>query len=175
MFAIADSVVVGPGAERVAALVARMVGDSVDAVTVTPRPPAHPRAAVCLAPGTPEQARVRAAVYEGVRVACVYPVWEARIEEMVAAAEVEEGARAIGLTWGVPAVSQLGFMDGLLLDRAFVSTRYREAVELASVEDIRHWVGADPTAADALHVVAAAALARANGAEAEAIRAALRA
>ena len=40
---------------------------------------------------------------------------------MVEDAEVIEGARAIGFTLGIPAVSMLGVVDDLLVDRAFVA------------------------------------------------------
>jgi UDP-N-acetylmuramoylalanine--D-glutamate ligase len=82
-----------------------------------------------------------------------------------------EGAgRTVGFTLGTPAPGQLGVVDGLLVDRAFVADPAHEAVELAEVRDIRPF--APHNVANAL---AAAALARAYGVPAEAVREGLRA
>ncbi|MBC3841985.1 UDP-N-acetylmuramoyl-L-alanine--D-glutamate ligase [Streptacidiphilus sp. 4-A2] len=109
-------------------------------------------------------------IYEGNQVACVYNTADPATEELVRAADVEEGCRAVGFTLGAPTVSQLGLIDGLLVDRAFVADRQRSAAELASVDDIHP--AAPHNIADAL---AAAALARAYGVEPQAVRDGLRA
>ena len=109
-------------------------------------------------------------IYQGNAVACVYNTADPATEELVRGADVEEGCRAIGFTLGPPAVSQFGVVDGLLVDRAFVTDRHRNAAELASVEDVRP--SAPHNIADAL---AAAALARAYGVEPRAVRDGLRA
>ncbi|MGW2183151.1 UDP-N-acetylmuramoyl-L-alanine--D-glutamate ligase [Streptomyces sp. NPDC001732] len=109
-------------------------------------------------------------VYEGNRVACVYNAADAATEELVRAAEVEEGCRAIGFTLATPGPSQLGVVDGILVDRAFVANRQKQAQELAEVEDI------DPPAPHNIaNALAAAALARAFGIEPAAVRDGLRA
>ena len=109
-------------------------------------------------------------IYEGNTVACVYNTADPATEALVRGADVEEGCRAIGFTLGPPALSQLGVVDGLLVDRAFVTDRHRNAAELASVEDVQP--AAPHNIADAL---AAAALARAYGVEPRAVRDGLRA
>ncbi|MCD0481630.1 UDP-N-acetylmuramoyl-L-alanine--D-glutamate ligase [Streptacidiphilus sp. ASG 303] len=109
-------------------------------------------------------------IYEGNRVACVYNTADPATEELVRAADVEEGCRAVGFTLGAPGPSELGVVDGLLVDRAFVADRQRTAAELASVEDVQP--PAPHNVADAL---AAAALARAYGVEPRAVRDGLRA
>ncbi|MFC1412405.1 UDP-N-acetylmuramoyl-L-alanine--D-glutamate ligase [Streptacidiphilus sp. N1-12] len=109
-------------------------------------------------------------IYAGNSVACVYNTADPVTEELVRAADVEEGCRAVGFTLGAPAVSQLGVVDGLLVDRAFVKDRQGSAAELASVEDVQP--SAPHNIADAL---AAAALARAYGVEPRAVRDGLRA
>ncbi|GAA2101001.1 UDP-N-acetylmuramoyl-L-alanine--D-glutamate ligase [Actinomadura alba] len=82
-----------------------------------------------------------------------------------------EGAgRTVGFTLGTPAPGQLGVVDGLLVDRAFVPDPATEAVELAELRDIRPF--APHNVANAL---AAAALARAYGVPTEAVREGLRA
>ena len=115
-------------------------------------------------------AAAKGQIYWGNQVACVYNTADPATEELVRAADVEEGCRAVGFTLGPPTVSQLGVVDGLLVDRAFVADRQRAAAELASVEDVQP--SAPHNIADAL---AAAALARAYGVEPRAVRDGLRA
>ncbi|MBF9070984.1 UDP-N-acetylmuramoyl-L-alanine--D-glutamate ligase [Streptacidiphilus fuscans] len=109
-------------------------------------------------------------IYEGNVVACVYNVADPATEHLVREAEVEEGCRAVGFTLGAPGLAQLGVVDGLLVDRAFIPDRRHAAAELASVEDVQP--SAPHNIADAL---AAAALARAYGVEPRAVRDGLRA
>ncbi|MCK7622118.1 UDP-N-acetylmuramoyl-L-alanine--D-glutamate ligase [Streptomyces sp. RS10V-4] len=109
-------------------------------------------------------------IYEGNTVACVYNAADPATEDLVRAADVEEGCRAIGFTLGTPGPSQLGVVDGILVDRAFVADRHRQAQELAEVSDVTP--AAPHNVANAL---AAAALARAFGVPATAVRDGLRA
>ncbi|MFE2936999.1 UDP-N-acetylmuramoyl-L-alanine--D-glutamate ligase [Streptomyces sp. NPDC059221] len=109
-------------------------------------------------------------VYEGNRVACVYNAADPATEDLVREADVEEGCRAIGFTLNTPGPSQLGVVDGILVDRAFVANRQKQAQELAEVKDI------DPPAPhNVANALAAAALARAFGVEPAAVRDGLRA
>jgi UDP-N-acetylmuramoylalanine--D-glutamate ligase len=129
-------------------------------------------------------------IFTGVQAACVYNVEDPETERLVRAAEVAEGARAIGFTLGVPAVGMVGVVDDVLVDRAFspredppqatrllrdpgfVAERHPPwtiAAELASVGDVRP--AAPHNIANAL---AAAALARSFGVPAVAVRDGLR-
>ncbi|MFI5857030.1 UDP-N-acetylmuramoyl-L-alanine--D-glutamate ligase [Streptomyces parvulus] len=109
-------------------------------------------------------------IYEGNRVACVYNVADKATEDLVREADVEEGCRAVGFTLGSPAPSQLGVVEGLLVDRAFVEDRQKNAQELAEVSDV------DPPAPHNIaNALAAAALARSFGVPAAAVRDGLRA
>ncbi|MCX5114256.1 UDP-N-acetylmuramoyl-L-alanine--D-glutamate ligase [Streptomyces sp. NBC_00378] len=109
-------------------------------------------------------------IYEGNRVACVYNAADPATEDLVREADVEEGCRAIGFTLNTPGPSQLGVVDGILVDRAFVANRQKQAQELAEVKDI------DPPAPhNVANALAAAALARAFGVEPAAVRDGLRA
>ncbi|MFF1643906.1 UDP-N-acetylmuramoyl-L-alanine--D-glutamate ligase [Streptomyces sp. NPDC058240] len=109
-------------------------------------------------------------IYEGNRVACVYNAADPATEDLVREADVEEGCRAIGFTLNTPGPSQLGVVDGILVDRAFVANRQKQAQELAEVGDI------DPPAPHNIaNALAAAALARAFGVEPAAVRDGLRA
>ncbi|WP_255952466.1 UDP-N-acetylmuramoyl-L-alanine--D-glutamate ligase [Streptomyces odontomachi] len=109
-------------------------------------------------------------IYQGNKVACVYNVADKATEDLVRAADVEEGCRAIGFTLGAPAPSQLGVVDGVLVDRAFVPDRQHRAQELAEVADVR-----PPAPHNIANALAAAALARAYGVPASAVRDGLRA
>jgi UDP-N-acetylmuramoylalanine--D-glutamate ligase len=109
-------------------------------------------------------------IYEGNRVACVYNVADKATEDLVREADVEEGCRAIGFTLGSPAPSQLGVVDGILVDRAFVADRQKNAQELAEVSDVN-----PPAPHNIANALAAAALARAFGVPAKAVRDGLRA
>ncbi|WP_345379068.1 UDP-N-acetylmuramoyl-L-alanine--D-glutamate ligase [Demequina sediminis] len=142
-----------------------------------------PHAAVCLNAdddhtdwhGSLEAYRAdKAKVYQHVRVACVYPAADRLVESMVEEADVIDGARAIGVTLGAPAVSQLGIVDGVMCDRAFLDSRHHEAIELAHVEDLDHLVAGDVPPYLALNALAAAALCRAVGVAPEAVRDGLR-
>ena len=75
-------------------------------------------------------------IYEGNQVACVYNVADKATEDLVREADVEEGCRAIGFTLGTPGPSQLGVVEGILVDRAFVENRHKQAQELAEVADV---------------------------------------
>ncbi|MFH8218941.1 UDP-N-acetylmuramoyl-L-alanine--D-glutamate ligase [Streptomyces sp. NPDC018057] len=109
-------------------------------------------------------------IYEGNQVACVYNAADPATEDLVRAADVEEGCRAVGFTLGTPALSQLGVVEGILVDRAFVENRHKNAQELAEVSDVR-----PPAPHNIANALAAAALARAFGVPATAVRDGLRA
>ncbi|HEY5820892.1 MAG TPA: UDP-N-acetylmuramoyl-L-alanine--D-glutamate ligase, partial [Propionibacteriaceae bacterium] len=111
----------------------------------------------------------KAKIYTQVQHACVYNVADPATEAMVEDADVVEGARAIGFTLGTPAVSMVGLVDDLLVDRAFIEQRRDSALELAKVTDISP--AAPHNVANAL---AAAALARSYGVSAAAVRDGLR-
>ncbi|QJW37023.1 UDP-N-acetylmuramoyl-L-alanine--D-glutamate ligase [Cellulosimicrobium protaetiae] len=121
-------------------------------------------------------------VFEDAQVACVYNVADPRTEALVREADVVEGARAVGFTLGAPARGQLGVIEDVLVDRAFhapadAPDRHTHAAELATLGDLAHLAGADGVVP--AHVVAnalaAAALARAHGVPAVAVRDGLRA
>lgn len=143
----------------------------------------RPQASVCLnvAPdhvdwhgGYEDYLAAKGKVYNGTQVACIYNVDDPQTERLVEEAEVQEGCRAVGFTLGTPAPSMLGLVGDVLADRAFVEQRRHAAAELATIEDLR---GDAPDVAP--HVVAnalaAAALARAHGVDAGAVRAGLKA
>ncbi|WP_406057676.1 UDP-N-acetylmuramoyl-L-alanine--D-glutamate ligase [Streptomyces sp. NBC_01077] len=109
-------------------------------------------------------------IYEGNQVACVYNVADKATEDLVVEADVEEGCRAIGFTLGTPGPSELGVVEGILVDRAFVENRQKNAQELAEVTDVQ-----PPAPHNIANALAAAALARAFGVDAKAVRDGLKA
>lgn len=113
----------------------------------------------------------KAKVYANTGVACVYNKADSATMRMVEDAEVREGARAIGFGLGVPGPSDLGIVEGILCDRAFLEDRAHTAIELTTVADLGA-VGLDAPHVVA-NVLAAAALARSFDVPPAAIRAAL--
>ena len=101
----------------------------------------------------------KARIYERTQEAAVYNVQDDVTLRMVEEADVVEGCRAIGFTLGAPALSMLGVVDDLLVDRAFVAgpraSRRRSSAPSHDVHPL-----APHNVANAL---AAAALARAFG------------
>ncbi|WP_051533205.1 UDP-N-acetylmuramoyl-L-alanine--D-glutamate ligase [Arthrobacter sp. 9MFCol3.1] len=108
----------------------------------------------------------KAKVYANTQKACIYNAEQIETERMVEDADVVEGCRAVGFTTLTPAISMLGVVEGLLVDRAFIAERKDSAAELASITDLgpvapRHMVA---------NALAAAALVRAYGVEPSAVR-----
>ncbi|MFF3242593.1 UDP-N-acetylmuramoyl-L-alanine--D-glutamate ligase [Streptomyces sp. NPDC002870] len=109
-------------------------------------------------------------IYAGNTVACVYNAADKATEDLVREADVEEGCRAIGFTLAAPGPSQVGVVEGILVDRAFVDNRQQQAQELAEVADVN-----PPAPHNIANALAAAALARAYGVPPAAVRDGLRA
>lgn len=108
-------------------------------------------------------------IFHNCRIAAVYDVDEPATRRMVEQADVIEGCRAIGITKGVPSVGMLGVVEDLIVDRAFIAERAESAQELAALSDIRPLVEHNVS-----NALGAAALARAYGVEAQAVRDGLR-
>ena len=122
------------------------------------------------ADGMRDYAADKARIFERVQRACVYNLADPATEEMVREADVVEGARAVGFTLGTPASGDVGIVEDLLVDRAFIEDRATSAAELCTLDEL---------ASQAPHFVAnalaAAALARAHGVSQQAVRDGLRA
>lgn len=116
--------------------------------------------------------QAKAKIFEGTKVACVYNVGDEATMRMVEQAEVEEGARAIGFTLGTPGLSQVGYVEDILCDRAFVEDRQNNAQLLATFEDLEQIGVLTPHLL--ANAAAAAAMARSAGVPAEDIQVALR-
>jgi UDP-N-acetylmuramoylalanine--D-glutamate ligase len=110
-------------------------------------------------------AAAKGTVYQNTRVACVYNLSDAATMHLVEDADVQEGCRAVGFGLGPPGPSDVGIVDGLLVDRAFHDDRHHFAVELATVDEL-HAVGLGAPHMVA-NVAAASALVRAFGLSAD--------
>ncbi len=78
----------------------------------------------------------KAKVYARTQKACIFNAEQIETERMVEDADVVEGCRAVGFTTVTPAISMLGVVEGLLVDRAFIEQRKDSAAELASMADL---------------------------------------
>jgi UDP-N-acetylmuramoylalanine--D-glutamate ligase len=119
--------------------------------------------------GMSEYATDKGRIYQRVQRACVYNVADPETERLVREADVEEGARAIGFTLGMPGVGMVGVVDDILVDRAFIAERQSSAAELCRVDDLP-----SPAPHVVANALAAAALARAHGVPQAAVRDGLR-
>jgi UDP-N-acetylmuramoylalanine--D-glutamate ligase len=90
--------------------------------------------------------------------ACVYRRSVGPTEEMVKDADVLEGARAIGVGLDSPGMSDLGLVEGILCDRAFLEDRAHQALEISTTEELQEAGWAIPD--DLPAVLAAIAIAR---------------
>ncbi|WP_147916586.1 UDP-N-acetylmuramoyl-L-alanine--D-glutamate ligase [Ruania zhangjianzhongii] len=119
----------------------------------------------------------KARVYARTGLACVYNSADSRTRQMVEQAEVAEGARAIGFTLGTPALGEVGLVENVLADRAFVPNRASHAAEVGTLADLAHLhQGSEHDVPGHLvaNALAAAALARAAGVEPADVSAGLR-
>ncbi|WGW13310.1 UDP-N-acetylmuramoyl-L-alanine--D-glutamate ligase [Saxibacter everestensis] len=120
----------------------------------------------------------KARIYQRVQKAGIYNEDDPRTRKMLEEADVVEGARAIGVTLAIPAPSQLGLVEDVLCDRAFIAERRTSAAELGNVSDVAHASGlpddAEVPAHQIFNALAAAALARSFGVPGGAIRDGLR-
>jgi UDP-N-acetylmuramoylalanine--D-glutamate ligase len=90
--------------------------------------------------------------------ACIYRRGVGPTEDMVKDADVLEGARAIGVGLDSPGMSDLGLVEGILCDRAFLEDRAHQAFEISTTEELQEAGWAIPD--DLPAVLAAIAIAR---------------
>lgn len=116
-------------------------------------------------------AAAKARIYENVQTACVYPIGDEQVTDIVEQADVVAGARAIGVGPVAPSIGQIGIVDDVIADRAFIANRETHAQEITTVSRLQaHGLGLRHLVLDAL---AAIALVRSVGVDAAAIGRAL--
>ncbi|OUE21981.1 UDP-N-acetylmuramoylalanine--D-glutamate ligase [Clavibacter michiganensis] len=116
-------------------------------------------------------AAAKGRVYADTRVACVYNRADRATEDALREADVQDGARAIGFGLDAPGPSDLGIVDGILCDRAFLEERFTSALELTTLDELRAVGLAAPHIVQ--NILAAAALARSYGVSPAVVRQAL--
>lgn len=99
--------------------------------------------------------------FDGTTLGCIYLKGVGTSEALVQDADVIEGARAIGVGLDTPGMSDLGIVEGILCDRAFVDDRLNEALEISTVEEVRESGFVIP--GDLPVILAATAISRAFG------------
>lgn len=96
--------------------------------------------------------------FDATTTACIYRRSVGPTEDMVKDADVLEGARAIGVGLDSPGMSDLGLVEGILCDRAFLEDRAHQAFEISTTEELQEAGWAIPD--DLPAVLAAIAIAR---------------
>jgi UDP-N-acetylmuramoylalanine--D-glutamate ligase len=76
------------------------------------------------------------AVYFRNEHACVYSRGGGATEKAVENAWVQDGCRAIGVGLDTPGMSDLGVVDGIVCDRAFLDDRHHRALELTTLTEL---------------------------------------
>jgi UDP-N-acetylmuramoylalanine--D-glutamate ligase len=110
-------------------------------------------------------------VYRNTQFACLFNEDDPATRDLLEAADVVDGCRAVGFGLGTPQPSSFGIVDGIVCDRAFLEDRRNTALEICTVDELTA-VGLGGPHMQA-NVLAASALARSMGASIEAVRAAL--
>lgn len=99
--------------------------------------------------------------FDGTTEACVYRRGVGATESMVLDADVLEGARAVGVGLDAPGMSDLGVVEGIVCDRAFLEDRANHALEVSTIEELQEAGWSIPD--DLPSILAAIAIARSRG------------
>ena len=110
-------------------------------------------------------------IYQGTQIAIVFNEQDPKTLEAAQQADVVEGCRAIAFSLFTPQKSAVGYVEDILVDRAFLENRAEQALEVATEAELSH-IG---PVSDQLraNVAAATALARAANVPPQSIRRAL--
>jgi UDP-N-acetylmuramoylalanine--D-glutamate ligase len=115
-------------------------------------------------------AQTKAKVYNNTSICCLYNAGDKLTELLVAKSKGTEQAQAVGFTVNTPAPNEIGWVENLLVDRAFIEDP-AVAEELATLEDLEKIPVIGPHLMS--NVAAAAAMARAVGVQSAEIKKAL--
>lgn len=89
-------------------------------------------------------AAAKAKVYRNTKNAAIYNKADVTTVRLLEEANVTEGCRAIGFTLAVPSRSEVGYVEDLLVDRAFLEERADTAREIISVNELEGIVALAP-------------------------------
>ena len=109
-------------------------------------------------------------IYNNTKVCCVYNAGDKSTSELLQAAVNTDSAQAVGFTVNTPAPNEIGWVEDILVDRAFVDDP-SVALELASLSDLNSSIVLSPHLMS--NIAAAASLARAAGVQPSEIATAL--
>lgn len=110
-------------------------------------------------------------IYTGTQSAIVFNEQDKKTFEAAQGADVQDGCRGISFSLFSPQKSSVGYVEDVLVDRAFLENRATEALEIATLDEIKNI--ADPSPQLLANIAAATALARAAGVSPGAIRKAI--
>lgn len=117
----------------------------------------RPRVSVYV-PGDTDELEAIQALYTNTLESCFYQP-STQSETALERASVIEGARAIGFTAGTPGMSDIGRVDEVICDRAFLPDRKDRALELCTLDELAQAGFRDPDTVEA--AIAACGVARA--------------
>lgn len=115
-------------------------------------------------------AKTKGKVFDNTKVACIYNSDDKLTEQTLKESKNNDGAQAIGFTVMTPTPNEVGWVEDILVDRAFVETR-DVADELLTIPDLANIPVISPHLL--ANVAAASAIARAAGVQPEEIRRAM--
>jgi len=119
----------------------------------------HPQLSVCIDDEHPLEHSLLLELYRDTVTACVYRRGAGATERAVEDAWVVEGCRAIGVGLDSPGMSDLGRVEDIVCDRAFLHDRADRALELCTTDELTRAGLESPE--HALSAVASFAIARA--------------
>jgi UDP-N-acetylmuramoylalanine--D-glutamate ligase len=117
-----------------------------------------------------EYGKTKGKIFNNTKVCCVYNAGDKNTYELLHNAINTDSAQAVGFTVNTPSPNEIGWVEDILVDRAFVDDA-SVALELASLEDLNDTIVVSPHLMS--NIAAAAALVRAVGVEPGAISRAL--
>ena len=114
--------------------------------------------------------KAKAKIYNNTSICCLYNAGDALTEQLVSKSIGTQNAQAVGFTVNTPAPNEIGWVEDLLVDRAFIDDP-SVAEELATLDDLAKVAVLGPHLM--ANVAAAAAIARAVGIQTSEIKSAL--
>lgn len=117
-----------------------------------------------------EYAMAKGKIYHNSKVCCLYNSEDKLTKELMHASQNTDTAQAVGFTRFTPTPNEIGWVEDILVDRAFVE-KADEAQELATLADLKNISVISPHLL--ANVAAAAAISRAAGVQADEIARAL--
>jgi UDP-N-acetylmuramoylalanine--D-glutamate ligase len=117
-----------------------------------------------------EYGKAKGKIYDNTKLCCVYNAGDKVTFELLQQARNTDTAQAVGFTVNTPAPNEIGWVEDILVDRAFVDDP-GVALELASLTDLRNISIVSPHLM--ANIAAAAAIARSVGVQPREISGAL--